>query len=666
MAIRRIKINNFKSLRSVDITLNNISCLLGENGSGKSNFLKAVHYFYLNMTASNFQTNLHDKHNPYVEDMEITIWFDFKRIISIAKSHRSAHRIYNHEFKPFFRKILSMHKSIGDDNELISLTLTQRKREGIIWSLPYESRVILKNLFPVYFVNARHINLTNWDELWETIGDLGTLEIKDRPILKIKQALEECLGTQYKKIAGQLENELNTANLELDSFRPKLMFSHLYQLQLGGHSFRYRNEELDYYSDGLNSYNYIKLLSRMVIQLSELRLKEPLIILDEPETGLHPRFLDDLSKTISQDIGFTGFLIATHSPRIIRNLLNIKDDKSTLYHIQLKDQYTSIGQMKGFTDNREIQTFTEQEASFYFAKAILFVEGVTELELFSNTELINLFPKMKDIDIFPFSGNSVRLKSIHPAEKNISIPYLILTDMDKIMQFEPTSNHFSPCNDTPFLNPLKNVLAHKKEMFYYSNRKIQTYGKRKQIEGLMRNCEYYPDPHWGTIESPYFHKLRNSIKEYCILHHVFPVSTTVEGLLINSNNYSYVWEYICHSEKNPQKLNDLNTIFNYSEKPSYKTTILRMLYGGKADHNLTNRQRYGESKSPKFEPAKEIYEKISKYSYGKTSGWVTTFLNYVFLNVINKASGNEREQLFKAIFPELYNLISIMIKLKKD
>lgn len=126
LAIRKIEVDNCKSLWNIEVTLNRINCLLGENGSGKSNLLKAVNYFYQNMTESNLQLNLHDKHNPFVEDMKITIWFDFHRIRSIAKSHRSANRIYGHEFKPYFRKLLSMDKLFRDGNDLIPLTLTQK------------------------------------------------------------------------------------------------------------------------------------------------------------------------------------------------------------------------------------------------------------------------------------------------------------------------------------------------------------------------------------------------------------------------------------------------------------------------------------------------------------------------------------------------------------
>ncbi len=40
MRISRMKIENYRNLRSIDVTLGKIVTLIGENNSGKSNFLR--------------------------------------------------------------------------------------------------------------------------------------------------------------------------------------------------------------------------------------------------------------------------------------------------------------------------------------------------------------------------------------------------------------------------------------------------------------------------------------------------------------------------------------------------------------------------------------------------------------------------------------------------
>ena len=42
MRISRVKIENYRNLRSIDVTLGKIVTLIGENNSGKSNFLRAI------------------------------------------------------------------------------------------------------------------------------------------------------------------------------------------------------------------------------------------------------------------------------------------------------------------------------------------------------------------------------------------------------------------------------------------------------------------------------------------------------------------------------------------------------------------------------------------------------------------------------------------------
>ena len=42
MRISRVRIDNYRNLRHVDVELGNIVALIGENNSGKSNFLRAL------------------------------------------------------------------------------------------------------------------------------------------------------------------------------------------------------------------------------------------------------------------------------------------------------------------------------------------------------------------------------------------------------------------------------------------------------------------------------------------------------------------------------------------------------------------------------------------------------------------------------------------------
>ena len=42
MKINRVQITNYRNLKDIDVKMENITTLVGENNSGKSNFLHAV------------------------------------------------------------------------------------------------------------------------------------------------------------------------------------------------------------------------------------------------------------------------------------------------------------------------------------------------------------------------------------------------------------------------------------------------------------------------------------------------------------------------------------------------------------------------------------------------------------------------------------------------
>ena len=58
MKINRIKINNYRNLRDIDIHISDIVAVIGENNSGKSNFLRAITLPFLTDEYSQVNKNL--------------------------------------------------------------------------------------------------------------------------------------------------------------------------------------------------------------------------------------------------------------------------------------------------------------------------------------------------------------------------------------------------------------------------------------------------------------------------------------------------------------------------------------------------------------------------------------------------------------------------------
>ncbi|NIA61148.1 ATP-binding protein [Bacillus pacificus] len=177
-----------------------------------------------------------------------------------------------------------------------------------------------KNIFPIYFTQARHLNLINWDDLWEIIGELSKVAVEGN--ISYKQELEDCFksafGERYSTILTYIRNELENNDIEIKGFNSNQQFANVYQLQLGGNSFKHKFENLEYFSDGINSYNYLKLLINLISKISDRKIKEPTIIIDEPEIGLHPRYLDEMIDVFYGKSKHIKILLSTHSSRIIK------------------------------------------------------------------------------------------------------------------------------------------------------------------------------------------------------------------------------------------------------------------------------------------------------------------------------------------------------------
>ena len=65
MPLTRLCIKNFKSIKSCDISFSELNVLIGENGTGKTNILDAINYFYRNLTESNTSDRIFDENNHY-------------------------------------------------------------------------------------------------------------------------------------------------------------------------------------------------------------------------------------------------------------------------------------------------------------------------------------------------------------------------------------------------------------------------------------------------------------------------------------------------------------------------------------------------------------------------------------------------------------------------
>ena len=76
MPLTRLIIKNYKSIKDCDISLSDLNVLIGGNGTGKTNLLDAISYFYRNLTETNPSNMVFDENNHYSNELRITLVYD--------------------------------------------------------------------------------------------------------------------------------------------------------------------------------------------------------------------------------------------------------------------------------------------------------------------------------------------------------------------------------------------------------------------------------------------------------------------------------------------------------------------------------------------------------------------------------------------------------------
>lgn len=521
-------------------------------------------------------------------------------------------------------------------------------------------RKLIINLFPLYILRAREIELTDWKDIWKLIAQIGHLtKKKQEELSKIISDYMPELKNKESNYLKEIEGILKKNNLEVKkSYNNDNLYKHL----LGGEQISFLNKELNYYSDGLNSYNYIKLYMELINWVPTVKLKFPIIILDEPEISLHTGYIDRISELIYENNDRVTLFIATHSSRLLKNLF-INCEAIKVYQFKYDKNYSEIYPLNMMIEEKGKHLLSEKETSYFFEKMIVFVEGATEIQLFNSPELRDSFEILKKVSVYSFDSDIQKLRLLHPLHTDISIPFLTLLDMDKIYKYEKQNNKIVIIDGDKAINPLRNKVIAKQERLSWGKQRNKTLNLRKRIENMTNKTSFYYSDVWGVPSGNSYHnELHELIKEYCKNYNVYPNSTTIEGVLINENSLKYYIEWLREKyRKSQKKVQEIDNCFNNNLPIAIQLTIARLIQKGKFD-NLEIFSKKKISKMKENIAVTPIVESIEALMQGKTSGWVNEFITYYFKEVIKKENLTKIEirERIKADFPELFHIISLI------
>ncbi|EJL6704516.1 retron Eco8 family effector endonuclease, partial [Vibrio cholerae] len=715
--------------------LSDINCVIGKNNVGKSNLLKIIDFYYKalnNEISQNLQL-----HSKYSNHGEITITFDTRRLEDVIRTSRDRSPYQRHIYKTLFRSELNQWEYLhakGKKKDRFSLTLKVHKNNSISWSDSDKNvREIIHRIYPFFSIDTRRLDLYNWKYLWSIVTKLKFLNTKQLPRDKLIDFIDQNISQKsnsYKDYVNNIDSITKATPYEYQ----ELLLNYI-KVGLEGHTFNIDGLDLDTQSDGTNSHKFLEVFFNLVITLTRREFITPTIFVDEPEIGLHPmrseELIDNLHKLYRSlksespqwergkyNTPYPIIIFTTHSPSILKTIVkqfNQHDEHKVFHFTSSRNSVTSCSVMKSyFDDNRFINVFNDNEARLFFSNFILFVEGETELELFGNLSLRRLFPILSKIDIY--KTNEVMLKAIKPANSNVSIPFLVLYDADKMIDINPHTgaiNFLSKEVDIPSIRD-----KYKRSFWGSKNNE-----RHKRLNSILK-VDKIPNE-FNSNKTSFKHRniesLVNRINRIIINSERIKVApNTIEGYLINRNSIKLFVRWLIsefynnvnvgpkgnpnividiHRKNYPNKFDVVrcfNAIFNgYSfdgelsrenldfvelVKIKYlrqvlkefrkcnitkedRVIVVRIAFEGKSDTLCSkDNNNYTLLIDQSIRDLVSIVKDriVDKLPYGgsKTGGWVSSFLDFSIKEMRSSSCGTDKiQEKFKRAFPELYSTI---------
>ncbi|HIF9232789.1 TPA: retron Eco8 family effector endonuclease [Photobacterium damselae] len=692
MTIDTIKIKNILSFDYVEINdINNINAIIGKNNVGKSNLFKALSFFYKSLDGiTEKPIGLNSKYSPYGE---IEITYDLRRIRKIVRSnHKNV--FFRHIYNTMFDDSVMIcnlffdlkRKEVYKDK--VSIKLTIHSNGKVEWSEKNKDVLgIISYIFPFLEIDARHINLHNWDSLWGLISRIKSFKVSQISKEEVRESIDELLcdnSNEFVNFISLIEQELNIRKY---SSRDKL--TSLIKVSLSGDTFYSSGDSPDIQSDGTNSFNYIDSALKLLILITRREYISPIIYIDEPEVGLHPKrcelLINNLSDIIEKskfsksgrkvNTPLPTFFFSTHSPNIIKEIIKNFDKRQNVYHLRKdrKDNTDIILLKSQFSDLRFINKFSDNEARLFFSDFIIFVEGASELELFGNVKLKSIYPKLRDVDIYQNSDNSLT-EAINPSSTNAAIPYLYLYDVDKAFYFRN--------NNVEFKKTSSIVNLQKEYLLERLNRLNKGYSKKyKYYKSRVDKILYFHDKSEFIFDTSLafpenkkkFLLMRSVVQEYLLLNKVYLLNDTIEGVLITNHSkdifYKWLYEYrsiniypVVKLFKNNTEITNkelIKTIFPKGPKidvvlsEDHLIQYLKLMFKGKLYSQSSKNNKNVVAIKESLTELTNIKEE------DKTSGWITSFINYSIDDLRRKSrSYDELVSNFIRHFPELNDIIN--------
>jgi len=338
--LKAIKIDNFKSLKSTEITLSKNSFLIGMNGSGKTTFLQLIDFLSI-ISLGKIKEWL-EKREWHQKDL--TFYGSNKSLIDIKVTFQLGQENYIWEIVFNSKNLKCSQEMIyQQDGETYHAILSVNNGEYCL-DTQHREKINFKYLGSILSALEYHSLGDKLSRIHQFFNEIRSAELLS-PVLMKKRAREanDNIGLYGEKLSAFL-NALNHEKKEqlqktLKSFFPELESYETSAL----HSGSKKLYVLEKYSSGFIETDSLHLsdgLLRILAILSQVLTTESILLFDEIEDGINQEFIEKLVETLLNSHHQT--FVTTHSPLLLNYLDDSMAKKSILFVHKAQDGSTQI------------------------------------------------------------------------------------------------------------------------------------------------------------------------------------------------------------------------------------------------------------------------------------------------------------------------------------
>ena len=307
MKIEKVRIKNVKGIKDLELSFKkdnkilDLIVLAGVNGSGKTTILEAIKDFFYNKYL-NFN-------GPEKSNVNLDIFFEDFEKKQIEEAEKSSIDNYEHKLQDFFSALQSYEYNRKNNGEYYSYLIAKffENPPKIIY-VPAENKfdeiqTYSTTLSKEYeFINTINSNV---------IGDIPSYIATRRNYLA---TIEEDLT--MKEVTNKVVNEINgifdilELDVKLKGFSKDEKTMPIFENSAG--------EEFDI--NDLSSGE--KQLFLRTLSIKMLEPKNSIILIDEPELSLHPKWQQKIIEVYKKIGENNQIIVATHSPHILGSVSN--------------------------------------------------------------------------------------------------------------------------------------------------------------------------------------------------------------------------------------------------------------------------------------------------------------------------------------------------------